>query len=226
VKAIKFIVILLIILLSIQAASATQTDTITAYGCRGEPGDTITFEVRLTGDKETRYGYWYTLYTPFDGDSEEMNITSWIEIEPNEYTLDEGETEVFTVTIEIPEDAKPGLYGVNSTDAPTPGHWYQRRTWVCFRDADVSVIDSPGVAAWTGFRIPISVIVVGEEPLISVDMIGEFLTGNMTYILLAVIVILIFILIRTRRREEVIAPGGLKLTEKGNNRVNYENEMR
>lgn len=222
-KAIRFIVILLIVLSSIQAASATQTDTITAYGWRGEPGEILTFSVQLTGDKDTRYGYWYALYTPFKGDSEEMNITSWIKIEPKEYTLSEGESEVFTITIEIPEDAKPGLYGVNSTDAPIPGHWYQRRTWVCFRDADVSAKDTPGVAAWTGFRIPISVEVVGEEPLITSDMVSEFFASNTTLILLAIIVVLVFFLIRSRR-EEVTAPSSLKLTEKGSNRLKYEKE--
>ncbi len=201
-KGLALVGLVFIILISTQITSATITDTITAYGYKGYPGDTINFTVKLMGDRPTtRSGYWCTLYTPFEEDSETMNISSWITIDPIKYELDEGEAKVFNVTIRIPKDAKPGLYGINSSDAPSPGHWYQRRTWICFRDADISAINATGVAAWTGFRIPVSVEVMGKEPFISAEDIGELITINLSYILFGIIIILIILLFRAKREK-------------------------
>lgn len=186
---------------------ATAVSKVTLYGFSGYPGDVIEIPIELTGDLPERTGYWEAFYTKFEGDEEEkMDITSWITIEPKNYTLKLNETKEFMITITIPKDAEPGLHGVNSTDAPTPGHWYQRRTWIRFKDTDASlVVGAGGVAAWTGFRIPVSVQVL-EKPS-APGALGPIITAikeNTTPILLAVILILIgiVVVIMLKRRKK------------------------
>lgn len=201
----KIAVIILIALVFVPAlASATAVDRGRLYDLEGLPGDTINIIIKLKCTQASeRVGYWDTIYTNFSGDDEsKMNITSWITIEPKSYALNPNETKNFTIMIMIPKDAEPGLYGVNSTDAKIPGHWYQRRTWIQFKDTDASTsLGAGGVAVYTGFKIPVSVKVLGKPVKPSpLTPLKEALQANIAVIiLLAIIVILLVVLLRRKR---------------------------
>jgi hypothetical protein len=91
-----------------------------------------------------------------------MDITSWVTIEPGEYTITEGEIRAFTVRIRIPEDARPGLYGAATGEAGLTGHSAERRTYIIFKDT------APGGTVYSGLLIPVSVKVLGKEnPLVA-----------------------------------------------------------
>lgn len=198
----KIAVIVLITLVLVFAPTlvyATAVSKATLYGLSGYPGDVINISIELEGNLPERTGYWEAFYTKFEGDDEEkMNITSWIEMTPKNYTLQYNETKKFTITITIPKDAEPGLYGVNSTDAKIPGHWYQRRTWIRFKDTNASlVVGAGGVAAWTGFRIPVSVKVLGKPNPLAPIIKG--IKANITVIILLAVIIILFVLLLRRK---------------------------
>jgi hypothetical protein len=185
----------------IQITSATTVDRAIFCNLNAYPGDTITENMTLYGDLPDRAGSWRVFYKHVEGDSEEMNITSWIEVTPNEYTIKYGEAKYFQLIINVPSDASPGLYGATSVDAAIPGHVDQRQTYIEFTDGDAEAAKAGGVATRTGIRIPISVNVLGtpEKPS-PFEGITDTLKANILSIaMLAVIVVLLVILLRRRK---------------------------
>ena len=144
--------------------SATAVDRLSITDNEGSAGDVIEIPITLEGTADAqRSGHWRTYYKPVEGDDEKMDITSWIEIIPVDYTLKAGEVKEFTVRITIPKDAKPGLYGATSEYAGMEGHLGERRTYIIFEDANaVAVIESQGSVVYTGLLIPISVNVLSK----------------------------------------------------------------
>ena len=197
----RIVMATLIVFVCIQLASATMTDTPVLYDLKGYPGDVITVNITLTGTNPERIGHWETYYKHIKGDTEKMNITSWIAIEPNDYTLKEGESKTFTVTIKIPENAKLGLYGVVSPDASAVGYGHLRRIYLKFTDADASAVNAGGSVVWTGFRIPVSINVLGVPVKPSpFEGITETIKSNIiTIALFAVIIVLLTVLLRRRK---------------------------
>lgn len=185
----------------VQIASATTAERVIFCNLNAYPGDTITENMTLYGDLPDRTGSWRVFYKQIEGDSEEMNITSWIEVKPKDYTLKTGEAKYFQLIINVPSDAAPGLWGAISEDAAIQGHVDQRRTYIEFTDGDADAAKAGGVATRTGIRIPVSVNVLGtpEKPS-PFEGFTDMLKSNILSIaMLAVIVVLLVILLRRRK---------------------------
>jgi len=200
----KIIIALIIGLLCIPIASATSVDRALFCNIEGYPGIQLEENILLTSTSSAdRIGYWGVFYKAVEGDNEKMNITSWIEIEPKDYTLKPGESKSFKLIIRIPENAEPGLYGAISEDANIVGHSGERRTYIRFKDADVAAaVKGEGSVAWTAFRIPVSVKVLGEplQPKPPAPVI-KLTQENITAIaLIAIIIIMLLIVVMLRRR--------------------------
>ena len=133
--------------------------------------------------------------------TEKRDITSWIRIEPKDYTLKPGESKSFKLIIRIPENAEPGLYGAISEDANMVGHSGERRAYIRFKDADAAAVKGGGSLAWTAFRIPVSVKVLGKpvKPSPLAEIADTIKSNIMIIVLLAIIVALLLILLRRRR---------------------------
>ena len=117
-------------------ALATSVDRMSLTNLEGYAGKTIKAEITLEGtDLEERSGFWYTNYKEVEGADNRMDITSWITIEPKDFTIKQGETKVFTVEVKIPRDAELGLWGATSEEAAKEGHSGERRTYIVFKDA-------------------------------------------------------------------------------------------
>jgi hypothetical protein len=145
----------------VQTASATTVDRALFCNLNAYPGDTIIENITLYGDLPERIGSWRTFYKQVEGDSGRMDITSWIEVTPKEYTIKDGEAKEFQLIIKVPPNAEPGLlYGATSEDAAIPGHVDQRRTYIEFVDGDAEAVKAGGVATMSGIRIPVSVKVL------------------------------------------------------------------
>lgn len=193
-------IVLLAGLLFVQplAALATSVDCMSLANLEGNPGETIEAQITLEGtDAKERSGYWYAYYKEVEGDDERMDITFWITIEPEEYTITQGESIVFTVRVKIPGDAEPGLWGATSEEAGQPGHSAERRTYIIFKD----VITGGNV--YSGLLIPVSVQVLGEpNPLAP---LVNFIRDNIIVVVLGVIVIILLamLIIRMRARKTV-----------------------
>lgn len=193
---IKLLVVTLLLgLLFIPASAlwATSVDRLSLCNLEGHPGETIEAKITLEGiDAEERSGYWYTHYKEVEGDDDRMDITSWITIEPEHYTIREGETKVFTLKVKIPGDAEPGLWGATSEEAGKAGHSDERRTYIIFKDAIT------GGNVYSGLLIPLSVKVPGKpSPLAPVI---NFIKANiMVTVLAIIIVILVVVLVRRTR---------------------------
>jgi len=190
---IKLLVVALLLgLLFIPASAvwATSVDRLSLCNLEGYPGDAVEAEITLEGtDPQERSGYWYTHYKEVEGDDDRMDITPWIAIEPEEYTIREGETKVFTIKVKIPGDAGPGLWGATSEEAGKAGHSDERRTYIIFKDAIT------GGNVYSGLLIPISVKVLGKpSPLAPVI---KFVKENiMVTVLIIVVVVLVVVLLR------------------------------
>jgi len=160
----------------------------------GYSGKTVKQEIKLEGtDLEERSGFWYTHYKEKEGDSERMDITSWITIEPKEYTIKQGETKVFTVTVKIPKNTGPGLWGATTEDAWKEGHSAERRTYVVFKDAP------GGGNVYSGLLIPISVKVLPNPNLFARAI--DFVQQNLLIIVLSVVIIVLLALILLKKRK-------------------------
>ena len=198
-------------------ALATAVDRLLLCDLQGRPGETVQAQITLKGtDAEEKSGYWSTYYNGVEGDDERMDITSWITIAPEEYTIREGESLVFTVSIEIPADAAPGVWGATNAEACQTGHSAERRTYIIFKDA-VS-----GGNVYTGMVIPVLVTILGEEsPPASLEETGppeetnplappenpgssspalDFIKDNIIAIVLGVIIVILLVVLLTRRR--------------------------
>lgn len=199
-KRIHLIVIVAVVLVWIEGVSATSVDRLFITNQEGYPGDTITQEIQLTGNLPDRIGHWRTSYKHVEGDDvTRMDIRSWITITPENYTLAPGEVKTFTVTIKIPEDAEPGLYGATTAEAGFVGHSDERRTYLVFEDADAkAVIESEGNVVYSGLLIPVSVKVLGKpNPLTPVI---KFVQANLISVILFAIVVVLLVLLLKRKR--------------------------
>lgn len=151
----------------------------------GKPGETIKVSITLTGtDTEERIGFWYTNYKKTDGDDNKMDITSWVTIEPKDYTINNGEKKDFTVTVKVPRNAQEGLWGAISKDAGLEGHASERRTYIVFKDAP------GGGNVYSGLLLPVSVRVSALTE--GGAVVSNFIMKNLLVIgLVAVIIIMV-----------------------------------
>lgn len=141
-----------------QPAMATAVDRVALCNLEGHAGETIVAEIGLQGNEpQERSGFWSVYYKQTAGDSVQMDITTWISIEPVEYIIAEGQNITFNVSIKIPDEAAPGLWGAVSADAGLSGHSAERRTYLIFRDTIT------GGNVYSGLLIPVSVIVLETE---------------------------------------------------------------
>lgn len=148
----------------------------------GEPGKSIKTEITLEGtDAGDRTGYWYTNYKKTDGDDEKMDITSWVTIEPKDFTIKQGEKQNFTVTIKVPRSAESGLWGATDKAAGQEGHSSERRTYIVFKDAPA------GGNVYSGLLIPVSVKV--SQSTSPVKVVVNFILKNLLVVLLSVVII-------------------------------------
>ncbi len=190
---------------------ATAVDRLLLCNLEGHPGETIQAQITLQGtDAEERSGSWQTHYNKVEGDDERMDITPWLTIEPEEYTIAQGESIVFTVRVKIPGDAGLGLWGATSEEADQPGHSAERRTYIIFKDTIT------GGNVYSGMLIPVSVKVLGEtsppaqagetsppappaetSPLASAV---NFIMDNIIVVALGVIIIILLAVLLTTRR--------------------------
>jgi hypothetical protein len=186
---------LLMICLSFQPASisATSVDRMSLCNLEGSPGKTIDTSISLTGtDADPRTGYWDIYYKQTEDDSEKMDISSWITIEPKEYTIAKDEIKNFTVHIKVPKNASPGLWGATSIQAGEPGQSVVRRTYILFKDA------GEGGNVFSGLLIPVSVKVQGSiNPFTS---ILDFFKDNMIVVLLVLVILILAILLIIKTR--------------------------
>lgn len=192
----KINLIILIGLLCIQAASATSVDRLYMCNLEGYPGDTLKVNITLEGTiPAERTGYWSVYYKHVEGDKEEfIDVTSWITVEPEKYTLKSGEIKSFIVTIKIPKNAEPGLlYGATSGSACEKGHSDERRMYIQFQDTNT------GGNVYSGLMIPVSVKVLGK-PNPMTPIVKAIQTNIIIIVLLAIIVILIVIMMRRKER--------------------------
>ncbi|MBA7711678.1 hypothetical protein ES703_120644 [subsurface metagenome] len=174
---------------------ATAVDRMAICNLEGYPGETIEAQITLQGTEAgERSGYWYTHYKQVEGDDARMDITSWITIEPEEYTIAQGLSVAFTVRVKIPGDAAPGLWGATSEDAGQAGHSVERRTYLIFKDK------TAGGNVYSGLLIPVSVKVLGQpNPLAPVL---NYVKDNIILVVLGVVVIILLtlLLVRTTAR--------------------------
>lgn len=172
---------------------ATSVDRNAIVNLEGYPGKTIKQEITLEGtDPEARSGYWYTHYKKTDGDSTRMDITSWITIKPENYTINQGETQVFTIEIQIPKSAEPELWGATSEEAGREGHSGERRSYIVFKDANSEA------NVYSGLLIPISVKVLpSPNPFAAVFL---FVQKNIITIVLSIVIVILLVLTVLKRK--------------------------
>lgn len=177
-------------------ALATSVDRMSLVNLEGYPGKTINQEITLEGtDLEERLGFWYAHYKEMEGDDDRMDITSWITIEPKDFTIKDGETKVFTVEVKIPRDAESGLWGATSQEAGKEGHSDERRTYVVFKDAPADG------NVYSGLLIPISVKVLpSQNPLAPVI---NFVEKNIATVVLSIVVIVLFAMLLLKKKKQV-----------------------
>lgn len=176
-------------------ALATSVDRMSLVNVEGYPGKTSKAEITLEGtDIEARSGFWYTYYKKAEGDSDKMDITSWITIEPKDFIIKQGEKKIFNIDIKIPKNAEPGLWGAASEEAGKEGHSLERRTYLVFKDSP------QGGNVYSGLLIPISVKVLPSPNPLAPAI--NFIEKNLITIVLSVIIIILLVkpLLRKKRR--------------------------
>ncbi|KAF5437755.1 hypothetical protein C5S35_02450, partial [Candidatus Methanophagaceae archaeon] len=103
-------ILVLIFVVTIASVAATTVNRLSICNNEGYAGDVLNIPITLEGTSGERIGHWRTLYKTVEGDSATANITNWIELNPENYTLKAGEEKEFSIRISLPKDAKPGLY--------------------------------------------------------------------------------------------------------------------
>lgn len=172
---------------------ATAVDRMSLCDLEGYAGETIEAQITLEGtNAEERSGYWYTHYKAVEGDDERMDITPWITIEPEEYTITQGQNITFTVRVKIPGNAEPGLWGATSEGAGQAGQSALRRTYLIFKDAIT------GGNVYSGLLIPVSVKVLGQSNPLAPAV--NFVKQNIIVVVLGVIIIILLAALLTRTR--------------------------
>ena len=185
-----------LLFIPVSSALATSIDRMSLTNLEGYPGKTIEQEITLEGtDPGERSGFWYTYYKEIEGDNDRMDITSWITIEPKDYTIKEGETKVFTVKVKIPGNAGPGLWGATSEEAAKEGHSGERRTYIIFKDAIT------GGNVYSGLLLPISVKVLKSPNPLAPAL--NFVKQNIVAIALSIVIIVLLAALLLKRRKQV-----------------------
>jgi hypothetical protein len=194
-STILFVLLFGLLFISGSAALATAVDRMW-LNLEGFPGKTIEQEITLEGTgPEERSGFWYMHYKEVEGDDDRMDITSWLTIEPKDYTIKQGEIKAFTVKVKIPKDAGPGLWGATSEEAGKEGHSGERRSYIIFKDAIT------GGNVYSGLLLPISVKVL-KSPNPLAPMIN-FVKQNIMIIVLSIVIIVLLAVILLRRKKQV-----------------------
>ncbi|KAF5430984.1 hypothetical protein C5S36_11665 [Candidatus Methanophagaceae archaeon] len=190
-------ILVLIFVVTIASVAATAVNRLSICNNEGYAGDVLTIPIMLEGTSGERIGHWRTFYKTVEGDSATANITNWLEVIPEDYTLKAGEEKAFSVRISIPKDAKPGLYGATSEYAGMEGHSGERRTYILFEDASAAA-GAGDSTVYTGLMIPVSVNVLAvQNPF---TLITRGLKENKHLVaLVAIAVILIVVLWRKKR---------------------------
>ncbi len=184
-----------LLFISGSAALATSVDRM-SLKLEGYPGKTIEQEITLEGtDLGERSGFWYTHYKKVEGDDSKMDITSWITIEPKDFTIKQGEIKVFTVKVKIPGNAEPGLWGATSQEAGKEGHSGERRTYIVFKDAPADG------NVYSGLLIPISVKVLPSPNLLA--PVINFAAQNIITIALSIVIIVLLAMLLLKRKRQV-----------------------
>ena len=96
------VIALLLGLLFVQGsfALATSVNKMSLTNLVGYPGKTIKAEIALEGtDLGDRSGFWYTNYKKIEGDNNKMDITSWITVEPKDFTIKQGEIKKYVIFV-------------------------------------------------------------------------------------------------------------------------------
>jgi len=183
-----------LLFISGSTALATSVSRMSIVNMEGYPGKTIEQEITLEGtDPGERSGFWYAHYKEIEGDNDRMDITSWITIEPKDYTIKQGETKVFIVKVKIPGNAELGLWGATSEEAAKEGHSAERRTYIVFKDA----LAEGNV--YSGLLLPISVKVLpSPNPLAPVF---NFVMQNIIIIALSIVIIVLLAIILLKKRK-------------------------
>ena len=189
-------ILVLIFVVTIASVAATAVNRLSICNNEGYTGDVLTIPVTLECTSGERIGHWRTFYKKVEGDSAKANITNWIEVIPEDYTLKAGEEKEFSVRITIPKDAKPGLYGATSEDAGMEWHSGERRTYILFEDASAAA-GAGDSTVYTGLMIPVSVNVLAvQNPF---TLITRELKENKHLVaLMAIAFILIVVLLRRK----------------------------
>lgn len=195
--ALSAVFLLGLLFVSSSVALATEVDRMSLTNLEGYAGKTVKAEITLKGTDPERSGFWYTHYKKTEGDNDRMDITSWITIEPKDYTIKQGETKIFTVWVKIPENAGLGLWGATSEDAAKEGNSGERRTYVVFKD---SIAEGN---VYSGLLIPISVKVL-PSPNPFAPMIN-FVKQNIMVIALAFIIIVLLAMLLLKKRRNRMA---------------------
>src|SRR3989338_6659370 len=180
------VIALLLGLLFVQGsfALATSVNKMSLTNLVGYPGKTIKAEIALEGtDLGDRSGFWYTNYKKIEGDNNKMDITSWITVEPKDFTIKQGEIKTFTVKVKVSRDAELGLWGATSEEAGKAGHSNERRTYIIFKDAP------SGGNVYSGLLIPVSIEVTKSPNLL--EPIINFVIQNIIIIVLSIIILVL-----------------------------------
>jgi hypothetical protein len=187
------VILLFILFFGVRFVSATSVSRLSLVNLEGQAGTTITQEILLEGDSEDeRFGFWYNHYKKVEGDSEKMDITSWVTIEPKDYVIKPGETKKFNVIIKIPKNTEPGLWGAVSANAGREGYSDDRRSYIIFKD---SLSDGN---VYSGLLIPISVQVLESKN--SLELLLNLIVQNKWLIILTVIILIMAILLFKKRK--------------------------
>lgn len=179
-----------------QVVFATSVDQLSLCNLTGNPGDVIQTNITLQGNEAgERSGLWYTHYKKVDGDSQRMDITSWIEVSPADYVIRENEIITFSVSVTIPKDAEAGLWGATSENAGEPGHSLERRMYIIFKDTQT------GGNVYSGLLIPVSVVVT-ESPSF-VDVAISVIKSNLlvTFLLVVIVILVVSVALLSRKRQ-------------------------
>jgi len=95
-STILIILLLGLFVVSVSSALATSVSRNSIVNLEGYSGKTIKTEIILEGtDLMDKSGYWYTHYKEEEGDDDRMDITSWITVEPTDFTVKQGEKKSF-----------------------------------------------------------------------------------------------------------------------------------
>lgn len=181
---IPIVVALGLFVLCNQTVLATSVSRMFLTNLEGYPGQTINQEIILEGtDPGERSGFWYTHYKKDDFDNRKMDITSWITVNPKDFTIKEKEVKVFNVAIKIPKDAEPGLWGAVSADAGREGYSAERRTYIIFKDS------IGGGNVYSGLLIPVSVNVLPSPDYYT--RVINFVSQNLTIVLMSSIILIL-----------------------------------